>query len=245
MNNARTHARTHAYSRFPFFLSQRARAAARKPASERHVEGKTLTHFIHARTPLATMSEPYRDWILGSIDSLRSRKARPDLERICRMVKRRHGSDWDRTRTELEKLIEEQTVLKVNYKGSVSYRNAAKVLRGRRKPEQGKCAVKQPSPPDWSTGDSALGPADEDQMEDMEVSGPSAPSGTISPLQACSSVVVLLLVELFVDACNIKASAHTRTQTGADGERHKPSKPPTMESPERVSRKIRRCASRL
>ncbi|KAI7803644.1 sterile alpha motif domain containing 1a [Triplophysa rosa] len=114
------------------------------------------------------MSEPYREWILGSIDSLRSRKARPDLERICRMVKRRHGSDWDRTRTELEKLIEEQTVLKVNYKGSVSYRNAAKVLRGRRKTEQSKCAVKQPSPPDWSTGDSALGLADEDQMEDME-----------------------------------------------------------------------------
>ncbi|XP_016394448.1 sterile alpha motif domain containing 1a isoform X1 [Sinocyclocheilus rhinocerous] len=114
------------------------------------------------------MSEPYREWILGSIDSLRSRKARPDLDRICRMVKRRHGSDWDRTRSELEKLIEEQTVLKVNYKGSVSYRNAAKVLRGRRKPEQSKCAVKQPSLADWSTGDSALGPVDEDHMEDME-----------------------------------------------------------------------------
>ncbi|XP_051988152.1 uncharacterized protein LOC127647748 [Xyrauchen texanus] len=114
------------------------------------------------------MSEPYREWILGSIDSLRSRKARPDLDRICRMVKRRHGSDWDRTRSELEKLIEEQAVLKVNYKGSVSYRNAAKVLRGRRKGDQGKCAVKQPSLPDLSTGDSALGPADDDQMEDME-----------------------------------------------------------------------------
>lgn len=114
------------------------------------------------------MSEPYREWILGSIDSLRSRKARPDLDRICRMVKRRHGSDWDRTRSELEKLIEEQTVLKVNYKGSVSYRNAAKVLRGRRKPEQSKCAVKPPSLADWSTGDSALGPVDEDHMEDME-----------------------------------------------------------------------------
>ncbi|XP_067237506.1 sterile alpha motif domain containing 1a [Chanodichthys erythropterus] len=114
------------------------------------------------------MSKPYREWILGSIDSLRSRKARPDLDRICRMVKRRYGSDWDRTRSELEKLIEERTVLKVNYKGSVSYRNAAKVLRGRRKTEQSKCAVKQPSPADWSTGNSALGPVDEDHMEDME-----------------------------------------------------------------------------
>ncbi|TSK18093.1 Atherin [Bagarius yarrelli] len=84
------------------------------------------------------MSEPrYRDWILETIDSLRSRKARPDLERICRMVRRRHGSDPDRTRAELEKLIAEQTVLKVNYKGSVSYRNAAKVQRKcRRKLEQ-------------------------------------------------------------------------------------------------------------
>uniref|UniRef100_UPI0037E91965 sterile alpha motif domain-containing protein 1 n=1 Tax=Semicossyphus pulcher TaxID=241346 RepID=UPI0037E91965 len=81
------------------------------------------------------MSEPnkYREWILETIDSLRSRKARPDLERICRMVRRRHGSDPDRTRTELEKLIQEQTVLKVSYKGSISYRNAAKVQRKSRK----------------------------------------------------------------------------------------------------------------
>uniref|UniRef100_A0A3P8SEJ9 Sterile alpha motif domain containing 1b n=1 Tax=Amphiprion percula TaxID=161767 RepID=A0A3P8SEJ9_AMPPE len=84
------------------------------------------------------MSEPnkYREWILETIDSLRSRKARPDLERICRMVRRRHGSDPDRTRTELEKLIQEQTVLKVSYKGSISYRNAAKVERRTRSPAQ-------------------------------------------------------------------------------------------------------------
>lgn len=81
------------------------------------------------------MSEPnkYREWILQTIDSLRSRKARPDLERICRMVQRRHGSDPQRTRAELEKLIREQTVLKVSYKGSISYRNAAKVQRKNRK----------------------------------------------------------------------------------------------------------------
>ena len=87
------------------------------------------------RTRRKRMSEPnkYREWILETIDSLRSRKARPDLERICRMVRRRHGSDPDRTRTELEKLIQEQTVLKVSYKGSISYRNAAKVQRKSRK----------------------------------------------------------------------------------------------------------------
>ncbi|XP_056311886.1 sterile alpha motif domain-containing protein 1 [Danio aesculapii] len=84
------------------------------------------------------MSEPkYQEWILETIDSLRSRKARPDLERICRMVRRRHGSDPDQTRAELEKLIQEQTVLKVSYKGSISYRNAAKVQRKcRKRPEQ-------------------------------------------------------------------------------------------------------------
>lgn len=81
------------------------------------------------------MSEPnkYREWILQTIDSLRSRKARPDLERICWMIRRRHGSDPERTRAELEKLIHEQTVLKVSYKGSISYRNAAKVQRKNRK----------------------------------------------------------------------------------------------------------------
>uniref|UniRef100_A0A674A928 SAMD1-like winged helix (WH) domain-containing protein n=1 Tax=Salmo trutta TaxID=8032 RepID=A0A674A928_SALTR len=86
--------------------------------------GKTTTKMSESK---------YRDWILETIDSLRSRKARPDLERICRMVRRRHGSDPDRTREELEKLIQEQTVLKVSYKGSISYRNAAKVQRKSRK----------------------------------------------------------------------------------------------------------------
>ncbi|XP_036413137.1 atherin [Colossoma macropomum] len=84
------------------------------------------------------MSEPrYRDWILETIDSLRSRKARPDLERICRMVRRRHGSDPERTRAELEKLIQERTVLKVSYKGSISYRNAARVQRKGRRTDSG------------------------------------------------------------------------------------------------------------
>ncbi|XP_030645574.1 sterile alpha motif domain containing 1a [Chanos chanos] len=117
------------------------------------------------------MSEPkYREWILDTIDSLRSRKARPDLERICRMVRRRHGSEPDRTCLELEKLIQEQTVLKVNYKGSVSYRNAAKVQRSRRKIDRAssKSMVKQTILPDLGNGDSSLSPTD-DQMGDMEV----------------------------------------------------------------------------
>ncbi|XP_036423306.1 sterile alpha motif domain containing 1a [Colossoma macropomum] len=121
------------------------------------------------------MSEPrFREWILDTIDSLRSRKARPDLERICRMVRRRHGSEPDRTCVELEKLIQEHAVLKVNYKGSVSYRNAAKVQRGRRKLEQAsalKPAAKRACTAEVNRdggGDNALGPADEEPMEDGE-----------------------------------------------------------------------------
>ncbi|XP_037647969.1 sterile alpha motif domain containing 1a isoform X1 [Sebastes umbrosus] len=127
------------------------------------------------------MSESkYREWILDTIDSLRSRKARPDLERICRMVRRRHGSEPDRTCAELEKLIQEQTVLKVNYKGSISYRNAAKVQRRSRKKDvvdvtlltaaaaARRSAVEEAtSHSDLSNGDSAFGPVDQDE-EDLE-----------------------------------------------------------------------------
>lgn len=124
------------------------------------------------------MSEPkYREWILDTIDSLRSRKARPDLERICRMVRRRHGSEPDRTCAELEKLIQEQTVLKVNYKGSISYRNAAKVQRRSRKKDDAslttaarRSAVEEASHSDLSNGDSAFGAVDQDD-EDLEVCG--------------------------------------------------------------------------
>ncbi|XP_006874381.1 PREDICTED: atherin [Chrysochloris asiatica] len=75
-------------------------------------------------------SPHYQEWILDTIDSLRSRKARPDLERICRMVRRRHGPEPERTRAELEKLIQQRAVLRVSYKGSISYRNAARVQPG-------------------------------------------------------------------------------------------------------------------
>ncbi|XP_007575423.1 atherin-like [Poecilia formosa] len=119
------------------------------------------------------MSEPnkYREWILETIDSLRSRKARPDLERICRMVRRRHGSDPDRTRTELEKLIQEQTVLKVSYKGSISYRNAAKVQRKSRKRSEfggGADAPRERTKPDHpnnNNGDSAHSFTDPEEGE--------------------------------------------------------------------------------
>ncbi|PNJ13285.1 SAMD1 isoform 3 [Pongo abelii] len=101
-------------------------------------------------------SPHYQEWILDTIDSLRSRKARPDLERICRMVRRRHGPEPERTRAELEKLIQQRAVLRVSYKGSISYRNAARVQPPRRgatppappaPPQQQQPPPPQPQPP--------------------------------------------------------------------------------------------------
>ena len=66
--------------------------------------------------------------ILECIDSLRRRKARPDLERISHMVERKYGVSSAQVEKELERLveIENSSIIKVEYKGSTSYRNAAK-----------------------------------------------------------------------------------------------------------------------
>ena len=68
----------------------------------------------------------HKDLILETIDSLRKRKARPDMERICHMVERRHNITFEETEADLEKLVDCGIVIKVDYKGSTSYRNAAK-----------------------------------------------------------------------------------------------------------------------
>lgn len=68
----------------------------------------------------------HTEWILETIDHLRRRKARPDLERICHVVRRRFGLSAAETEAKLEKLVDSETVIKVDYKGNTSYRNAAK-----------------------------------------------------------------------------------------------------------------------
>lgn len=70
-----------------------------------------------------------RDRILEAIDQLRRRKARPDAERICNFLLRRFGVDSQDTIADLERLVEEDIVIKVEYKGNISYRNAAKWSR--------------------------------------------------------------------------------------------------------------------
>lgn len=69
--------------------------------------------------------------ILSTIDQLRKRKARPNLSRICHMVQRQHKLTSEQTRAELELLVGEKLVVKVDYKGSVSYQNATELRRQR------------------------------------------------------------------------------------------------------------------
>ena len=75
--------------------------------------------------------DAYEEIILNTIDNLRQRKARPDFDRICHMIQRKHDIKADATRIHLERLVNERVVIKVDYKGSTSYRNAAKWKKAR------------------------------------------------------------------------------------------------------------------
>ena len=71
------------------------------------------------------MSDPaLRDIVLQTIDHLRHRKARPDLNRICHMLKRKHGLNRNDIERYIDKLVDAEVVIKVDYKGNISYRNA-------------------------------------------------------------------------------------------------------------------------
>ncbi|GAB5567811.1 polyhomeotic-like protein 2 isoform X8 [Prionailurus iriomotensis] len=122
-------------------------------------------------------SPHYQEWILDTIDSLRSRKARPDLERICRMVRRRHGPEPERTRAELEKLIQQRAVLRVSYKGSISYRNAARVQPPRR-------GATPPAPPRAPRGGPAAAAAAAAPPPTPAPPPPPAPVAAAAPARA-------------------------------------------------------------
>ena len=65
------------------------------------------------------------NWILECINLLRSRKSRPDLERICRTMQKCHGIDERDTEEDLSMLIANGIVTKRSFKGAISYRNAS------------------------------------------------------------------------------------------------------------------------
>ncbi|XP_078285673.1 uncharacterized protein samd1b [Rhinoraja longicauda] len=87
-----------------------------------------------------------RRWISEVIEWLRARKARPDQERICKMVQRRHGVAPGRTRRQLEGLLRSRAVLRVRYKGSHSYRTAAGPAPPGPEPGPGPGLEQQPQP---------------------------------------------------------------------------------------------------
>lgn len=63
--------------------------------------------------------------ILEAIDKLRSRKSRPDAFRIVSYVSKKYEFPKNDIKEYLETLSKDGTVLKVEFKGSFSYRNAA------------------------------------------------------------------------------------------------------------------------
>ena len=86
--------------------------------------------------PPAVLSQPtvpnmaekrpkYMNWILECINLLRSRKSRPDLERICRTMHKCHGIDQRDTEEDLAALVASGIVTKRSFKGAISYRNAS------------------------------------------------------------------------------------------------------------------------
>lgn len=84
------------------------------------------------------MSEiKYQTHILEAIDQLRRRKARPDADRIFNSLTRRHSIGFTDAKTALEKCVENGVVLKVEYKGNISYRNAAKKFSHLKRDSQG------------------------------------------------------------------------------------------------------------
>ena len=81
---------------------------------------------LFSAKPNMTEKRPkYMNWILECINLLRSRKSRPDLERICRTMLKCHGIDERDTEEDLSMLIANGIVTKRSFKGAISYRNAS------------------------------------------------------------------------------------------------------------------------
>lgn len=73
------------------------------------------------------MSEiKYKNQILAAIDHLRSRKSRPDINRICKFMLKCYKVLPKDTKADLKCCLKEKSIFKVDYKDNVSYRNAAK-----------------------------------------------------------------------------------------------------------------------
>lgn len=74
------------------------------------------------------ITEKHKEWIIETVDLLKQRKARPDFERISRMLERYHGLTKKETSESLEALVNEKKLFKIHFKGNVSYRRDANSL---------------------------------------------------------------------------------------------------------------------
>lgn len=68
-------------------------------------------------------SDQLRNVILEAVDCLRQRKCRPDRESIAVFVMRKLGSSMSEIFNEIENIVDQGALLKVEYKGSTSYRS--------------------------------------------------------------------------------------------------------------------------
>ncbi|XP_045473865.1 uncharacterized protein LOC123680144 [Harmonia axyridis] len=77
-----------------------------------------------------------KDRILEAIDQLRHRKARPDATRISNFLFRKYAINAAEARSDLQWCVDNDIVLRVEYKGNISYRNALKKFsQGKRERE--------------------------------------------------------------------------------------------------------------
>lgn len=88
----------------------------------------------------------HRERILEAIDQLRRRKARPDINRICNFMMRRFSVNAMEAKADLQKCVDNHIVLKVEYKGSISYRNAAKKFSHLKRDTNGQLIPRQYKP---------------------------------------------------------------------------------------------------
>lgn len=106
--------------------------------------GNYGVHVAQTKTPpeRPDLIPRYQDLILDAIDQLRRRKARPDAERIYNTLSRRHSISFNDARNALDRCVCNGSVLRVEYKGNISYRNAAKKFSHIRLSQDAKAASK-------------------------------------------------------------------------------------------------------
>lgn len=83
--------------------------------------------------------------ILATIDQLRSRKSRPDVNRICKYMLTYYKISPKDTKADLRRCVKEKSVLKVDYKDNVSYRNAENWKKDKRRTHNKKMAASESS----------------------------------------------------------------------------------------------------